>query len=230
MISKLEQLQDDVFSRIDSDSAFENVVVLDERLGLKDSDLSECLATNTTRGGMKGAAIIIGEVYFENEDERCPGPRLEAQMIIRCIERRLVNRGPGGSGVTLGVMTERVIGLLHDFQISDLGITMTAKRGERIFYKDGETECVVVVDASLQLEPLDKCAFPVIAGDAAAVSITCFTEGASIYYTTDGTTPSPTNGTLYVNPFAVAAGTLVRAVAFKNPTYVASSIAAQTLN
>ena len=36
--------------------------------------------------------------------------------------------------------------------------------------------------------------------DTAHLAITCATEGAKIYYTTDGTTPSKTHGTLYEQP------------------------------
>ncbi len=41
--------------------------------------------------------------------------------------------------------------------------------------------------------------------DEKTFSLTCGTEGAEIYYTLDGTTPSKTNGTLYTEPFLVEA-------------------------
>lgn len=45
------------------------------------------------------------------------------------------------------------------------------------------------------------------------VSIATATEGASIYYTTDGTDPSTTNGRLYSGPVSIAADTTLKAVA-----------------
>lgn len=45
------------------------------------------------------------------------------------------------------------------------------------------------------------------------VEITCDTEGAHIYYTTDGTTPSATNGTLYTGPVTISESTTLKAVA-----------------
>ncbi len=45
------------------------------------------------------------------------------------------------------------------------------------------------------------------------VSITCATDAASIYYTTDGSSPTKTNGTKYTGPFTVSESIMLRAVA-----------------
>ncbi len=45
------------------------------------------------------------------------------------------------------------------------------------------------------------------------ISITCDTEGASIYYTIDGSEPSADNGTLYSEPFSLAEAATVKAIA-----------------
>lgn len=62
--------------------------------------------------------------------------------------------------------------------------------------------------------------------DSTQVSITCATEGASIYYTTDGTNPDM-NSTLYSAPFTVFSTTTVKAKAFKTG-YDASNVASAT--
>ncbi|GAA5128055.1 hypothetical protein GCM10023212_34100 [Luteolibacter yonseiensis] len=46
-----------------------------------------------------------------------------------------------------------------------------------------------------------------------SLPITCATPGAVIRYTTDGSTPSATNGTLYSGPLTISKTTVVRAVA-----------------
>lgn len=51
---------------------------------------------------------------------------------------------------------------------------------------------------------------------ATQVTIHSDTEGAAIYYTTDGTTPSATNGTLYSSAITVAATTTIKAIAIKD--------------
>ncbi len=47
-----------------------------------------------------------------------------------------------------------------------------------------------------------------------SVSIQCDTDGAEIYYTTDGSAPSDTNGTLYQGSFTVSVDTTVKAIAY----------------
>ncbi|HYG74751.1 MAG TPA: PA14 domain-containing protein [Planctomycetota bacterium] len=46
------------------------------------------------------------------------------------------------------------------------------------------------------------------------VTLETSTAGASIRYTTDGSTPSSTNGTLYTGPFSLSSSATVRAIAF----------------
>jgi hypothetical protein len=51
-------------------------------------------------------------------------------------------------------------------------------------------------------------------GLAQSVEISTVTSGASIRYTTDGTTPSETAGTLYTGPIAVSATDTIKAIAY----------------
>ena len=74
-------------------------------------------------------------------------------------------------------------------------------------------------------------ATPVISGTtpfttSTSVTITCSTSGATIYYTTDGSTPSATNGTQYTAQFTLTATTTVKAIAIKDN--ISSSVATQT--
>jgi hypothetical protein len=47
------------------------------------------------------------------------------------------------------------------------------------------------------------------------VTIACTTPGAAIRYTTDGSEPTATTGTLYTGPISVSATTVIRAMASK---------------
>jgi len=48
------------------------------------------------------------------------------------------------------------------------------------------------------------------------LTISSETEGCSIYYTTDGSVPNPSNGKIYNNPISVSSTTLIRAAAYKD--------------
>ena len=59
------------------------------------------------------------------------------------------------------------------------------------------------------------CITPIIAYSNGEATITTTTDGASIYYTTDGTPPS-SNSTLYEGAFAVSDGATIKAIAVKS--------------
>ena len=57
---------------------------------------------------------------------------------------------------------------------------------------------------------------PVISLDGTKVVLTCATEGAKIFYTTDGSNPSQSHGKLYSNPISWSADLLIYAIAVKD--------------
>ena len=63
--------------------------------------------------------------------------------------------------------------------------------------------------------------------NAFETAISCATEGASIYYTLDGTTPGTDNGTLYTDPITISRTSVLRAGAFKSG-YRSSDVDTQT--
>ena len=76
------------------------------------------------------------------------------------------------------------------------------------------------------------CVTPVISGTSpfdtsTQITIECSTEGAKIYYTLDGDTPSEENGTLYTGAFTVTERTSVKAIAVLDG-YKTSSVASKT--
>ena len=74
----------------------------------------------------------------------------------------------------------------------------------------------------------EVCADPVISCASNTVTITCATAGVSIYYTTDGTTPT-TSSTLYSGAFAIGSTCTVKAIATK-AKYINSGVASLFCN
>lgn len=75
-----------------------------------------------------------------------------------------------------------------------------------------------------QIGALEQCAAPVASvpggsyDGAQNVTLSTSTTGATIRYTTDGTTPSETNGVIYAKAISVSGNTGLRAIAYKEGT------------
>ncbi len=80
----------------------------------------------------------------------------------------------------------------------------------------------------------DICAAPQFSfsqsGSSVEATLTCATTGATIRYTTDGTDPTPTTGTVYSVPFASANGQTIKAIAVLGDYYDASAVATKTVS
>ena len=96
----------------------------------------------------------------------------------------------------------------------------TTNTSLQLFRNDGGGTPAVAPDAPV-ISPA-SCTF----SGSQTVTITCATSGATIYYTTDGSTPSATNGTQYSSAFTVTATTTVNAIAVKDG--VSSTVATAT--
>jgi kynurenine formamidase len=107
-------------------------------------------------------------------------------------------------------------------------ITLTADANIRAIASasgsnDSAVNTAIYTIAGSQPPPPQQVADPVFnpAGgtysSAQTVSISTATSGATIHYTTDGSTPSETAGTTYSSPISVSAnGTTLKAIAFKS--------------
>ncbi|MCM1213315.1 MAG: chitobiase/beta-hexosaminidase C-terminal domain-containing protein [Lachnospiraceae bacterium] len=74
----------------------------------------------------------------------------------------------------------------------------------------------------LQIGTVEQCAMPMasvpggVYGSAQSVALSTSTAGATIRYTTDGTTPSETNGQVYSEAVSISGNTGLRAIACKD--------------
>jgi len=85
-------------------------------------------------------------------------------------------------------------------------------------YKNTQTDITLIEGPA----PVTPCATPTFSpaagtySSAQTVTISTETEGATIYYTTDGTTPSSSNGTAYSSAITVSSTQTIKAIAVKD--------------
>ena len=111
-----------------------------------------------------------------------------------------------------------------DFEFSDSQLKCKTTNGVYLKNKDGnKTKFYTGNNPLVSFYLLDgtgvnitKVSDPVISCENNTVTITCSTKNAVIYYTTDGSVPSSSNGTTFTTPFVISGTTLVKAIATKS--------------
>lgn len=100
----------------------------------------------------------------------------------------------------------------HGYDLKYQNFTIADITNNQYAYDAGEEEETPVVE-TVETPVINPAGGEVESG--AKVAITCATDGAAIYYTTDGTTPSTTNGKAYTGAITITEAMTLSAVAVK---------------
>lgn len=117
---------------------------------------------------------------------------------------------------TNGTNPTSTTGTVYSGPVS-IGVTTTLKA---IAYKSGMTDSSVTSGVyTINLPPVATPSFSPPAGtytSIQSVTISSATSGATIRYTTNGTDPTSTTGTVYSSPVSITATTTLKAIAYKS--------------
>jgi len=233
------QLQRDAAHLLLGDSWLQyiNVVTREEILEtgstLPDETLAyETLAYTTERNGRRGCGVIVEKPEMAATHPNVPGPQGQIMLTFLVLENPLENEAIDiGTQIPADQVGQRILDLAHLWAVEGVGMfradaaAMVAARdfeplrGYRVRIRmeanRGQSERVLRVS---------------IAVDGTTVTLTTATAGATIYYTTDGTSPGPSNSAaqIYSAPFTAADGAEVRAAGFKTGL-IQSGIASKTV-
>lgn len=107
------------------------------------------------------------------------------------------------------IATVNANGVVTGIKAGTTTVTLTAKK------LNGETSPALTTTINVKI--VGRCATPIITIDKStgSTTITCSTEGATIYYTTDGSDPTESSSK-YNGPFTVGYGGIVKAIAVKD--------------
>lgn len=246
-MDSVDFLQRTIHQRLATAAALADVAVIFNEKGLVMADVEAAMGLNTI-GKKPGACVIVERIIRDVEAPNVPGPEWSLRIPVAIFEMPTVNRTEDGTGLTIEQLVTIVADLLHLFDVQVLGTQVYAAADAVTPDQDddGRLTAICFFEAKLNQKPAAFVGMPRVTGTASAVVIQAGLDygdssGAIVYYTTDGTYPTPDNGTLYgtillnengtpiINengdsllnvatpaPFSVAAGTLVLANAWKS--------------
>lgn len=150
-----------------------------------------------------GLAVIVLPPEVSSAESNLPGPPMVVRVEVQCIEHNVINRSAQGTRIPASGAAVRALNALHHRSLGENRFLYAAPNDPitPVRVRPGYTSFAAVLELRA----------PGVAGDGRVLQVTVSesddtitlataTEGASIYYTTDGTYPTPTNGTLYTAP------------------------------
>ncbi|MDD2763486.1 MAG: chitobiase/beta-hexosaminidase C-terminal domain-containing protein [Opitutaceae bacterium] len=211
--------QTDIAARLAADDFFADIPVILERKGITENDIEVALGSLNQQSGKAGAVAIVLMPSLRPAGPSAPGPEYRVAPAVQVIEMPLINLGDTGTGKFVEQIAARVRQLIHywspgrgyvfDFAGQD---PINAREGLRSyavnFLRLGQDDRGPKV-GNVLISP-DEGVAPV------EVTLSCPTAGAAMWYTLDGSAPTPSNpaAQLYAAPFNVATAATLRAAAF----------------
>ncbi|MGV3664270.1 MAG: chitobiase/beta-hexosaminidase C-terminal domain-containing protein [Prosthecobacter sp.] len=225
-VDPLQRLQLDIAAVLKADALFAGVqVVVDRPRDAADglviqATVDRALAGWTeveTEAGMKaGLCIIVFMATGTAPTPNLPGPELMLVQGIRVIENTLVNEGENGTGMTAEGCAIKILNTLHQMSLG--GLLLADKNALRPVLTEKGLSFDVTLTRDLGISPRPFVQRPIVHVATGSMTMTCGTEGAAIWWTSDGSLPTPVNASaaLYTGPVDVSgmAGAEIRASAY----------------
>lgn len=238
------RLQLDIAAMLAADEQLHYVQVLAEAARgtqpgamLFEDAVNQALLGQVPVNGKVGLAVLVFCPEGKPESRANRGLVTQYEIAVRVIENKNINESPvTGTGIACEDMLTEIMKLLqmwtpltgHPLQVSEF-YKVTLKDQDHLW----AWECIVTASDAEKARP--TCSQPKIEYDDINATITTVTDGAAIYYTVDGSLPTPAaaEGTspkawLYTGPIDIEGPATIRAMAYKTG-HMPSNCAQRTL-
>lgn len=193
----LEQLQDDIFRRIEGNSMFANVACFkrnapeNEAMAGSQTIIDEALFGLTAKNGRNGCGVVIFTPEITLAGTETPGPEIQIEILISVAENYLQNRDAlTGTGRTAGELAVFVLQLFDQFSPRpNYVVRPDNKNAVRERDVDGGRAYDISLRIPVNLAPQPACAAPTITVGGSTTTIASSEAGVTIHYTTDGSLP-----------------------------------------
>lgn len=230
----LQQDQTDFVARLEAAADyFGKITVLQERKGDIANEVERALSVLNEKDGKIGACVVVLKPELLATDPDVPGPEYKISLTVVVVTQPLFNDGDTGTGLSTETVAGYVRKLFHRVPLGGgAEYVFTGQRGEE--QPEGRDAYSVTFTRRVMDQEDTRCGLPLIdvfyspvglAGPTNAITLTCATPGAAIYFSVDGSYPSsqgaaasPPTSTLYHIPFFRSAGVgeLLRVAAEKS--------------
>ena len=208
-------------ARVLGDSFYEDVYVLVVDQGDKENELLKKFATKLGKDGKRGVALLIQQIDHAEDDEGSPadGP-LRLAISFQAWEDRQINLSTSGTKKSAYQVIRHTLALFKGFTVQGVCKLLVPEKPalQRVPAPTGSKligwglSFTGREDENFVTPKVERPAFTPARGATATVAIACATAGAAIWFTTDGTPPTPTaqdaasTATLYAAPIVVPDG------------------------
>ena len=204
-MSVLKSIQQTVHDRLVADPFFTNIPVITENIG----DIENAIQTAIAKLGV--CAIVVTPTATTSFPDTLSPYFDNIRIIVRVVEKVLLNRSAHGTNKSASDVAEMVAALLHNYEPTGVSENLFLDNPSITIANSGATGLLsydvrLKTAAGFELT-IDKVATPVIDLAAGTMRLSCATPGAAIWYTTDGSSPTPGNPTAKVWLGAQVSGT-----------------------
>ncbi|MDE2099110.1 MAG: chitobiase/beta-hexosaminidase C-terminal domain-containing protein [Patescibacteria group bacterium] len=189
------QLQNDVTNALLCAENLETVQVAQYRKLRMQSVIDLSSIWMNPRNGKVGCGLLVEMPTFDVTAPNLPGPEGDLGLTVVVLEEPNINMEPtSGSQIAAEEAAQWVLDTLHGLLIDGVGALYADRNAIR---EASEFTGVVAYRVAFRVKALrpqtGRVATPTITETNLEVTFTCNTPGATIYYTTDGSFPGPSN-------------------------------------
>ena len=217
--------QGDFALRLEADPYFSDITVLEQNKGVTEDDILQALGTLNEKAGKIGACVVVLMPELVPTESQSRNAAFRVRATLQVIVSPIFNSGDTGTGKTAEAIAAKVRTAFHMY---DGGYGTWTFAGQDPIERTGDVSYGVVFTRQGQDRNAPKLPTPMFDPEEGAlpatVTITADSE-SDVYYTTDGSTPTPENpaAVLYATPVEITAPTTLRAAAYRTG-YQASNI------
>jgi hypothetical protein len=231
-LDTIDLLPGELAAALESDPFFADIPVVVVEKGNVLSEVAKRTAVITAKGGKRGVSVFVLQVIGDDEMPNVNFSPMTLRPAFQVVENVELNTDANGTGKSARRVARKIRDVIKALRLVGLTTDFVPDRPaiEPITLAKELSENVVVYQVNFltyeaDSEAISQCEMPQIAAfeaDTPQIQLTCGTEGAQIWYTTDDSFPTPTdragNSTaqLYGTPIDVpVVGFIIRCMAVK---------------